>query len=194
MILKLKGKISDIKTAFLHGDMDSEVYVKPPKGVSLCKDGVVLRLNKGLYGLKQASRLWYQKFCEVMSKLKFEQCKSAECLFYRRTGNGELWILLYVDDIVVAGTSLELLSLVKQELGNYVQIKDLGPVHQFLGVSVLRDADRLCLSQEHFINQLLNRFEMSKCNPAPTPMADCSLADHVEYVKDRRSLQDSNHA
>lgn len=116
----------DVKTAFLHGELDTEVYVHPPSGTSICSDDKVLLLKKGLYGLKQSPRLWYQKWCQVMQELKFETCKADERLFFRTEGNEKAWILRYVHDIILMGDSHPFLTLLKTELSQHLDIKDLG--------------------------------------------------------------------
>lgn len=92
----------DVKTAFSHGELDSEVYVQLPKGIHICKENEVLRLKKGLYGLKQSPRLWHEKWCDVAERLLLEKCKADECLFYRKDNLGGVWLLLYVDDIFIS--------------------------------------------------------------------------------------------
>lgn len=73
----------DVRTAFLHGEIDQELYVLPPPGLNLCKQGQSMKLKKGLYGLKQAPRLWNSKWKEVMNRIGFEALKSDECVFRR---------------------------------------------------------------------------------------------------------------
>ena len=173
----------DVKTAFLHGEMDSQVYVSPPQGVDICTENEVLNLKKGLYGLKQAPRLWYRKFCEVMVQLGFRSCKADDCLFYLKDGADEVWLLLYVDDIIVLGSSLKIVESVKRKCSSHVEIKDLGVVRQFLGVSVHFSNNRAWLSQEHFTRQILMRFEMENCNAAPTPMVNRTAHEGVGSTK-----------
>ena len=93
----------DVRTAFLHGDINDEVYIQEPKGISLCNPGEILKLKRGLYGLKQAPRLWHNKWLSVMKKLLFKRCIADECLFRR----GNIWLLLYVDDILLIGKNRE---------------------------------------------------------------------------------------
>lgn len=104
----------DVTTAFLHGKIDEEIYVTLPTGIQkpLCKPGEVLRLSKGLYGLKQASKLWNEKWRSVMASMGFICLRADECVFKR----GKVWILLYVDDVIVMGGQLSAVEEVKKEL------------------------------------------------------------------------------
>ena len=84
----------DVKAAILHREMDSEVYVNAPQGVTICIERKVLKLKKGLYSLKQAPRLWYQNVCDMMVQLGFKSCKADDCLFYLKNDADKVWRLL----------------------------------------------------------------------------------------------------
>ena len=116
----------DVKTAFLRGELDSDVYTTPPIGVQLCGPGEVLKLKKGLYGLKQAQTLWNKKWVDVMTHLKFTSLLSDACAFRR----GNSWILLYVDDIIIIGEH-NYIHAIKKELSTHLDVKDLGMLRQF---------------------------------------------------------------
>lgn len=160
----------DVKTAFLHGDLQEEIYVLPSKGTCICNASEVFRLRKGLYGLRQAPRVWYDKWCDTMERLGFETCKADDCLFHFSSNGNEAWILLYVDDVILVGSQEDFLKNIKSKLELHLDLKDLGTLHSFLGVTFLREGRNAWLTQEHFILQVLVKFQMSSCNPAPTPM------------------------
>lgn len=121
----------DVHIAFLHGDIDSEVYVTPPEGCGLSLwPGQALKLRKGMYGLKKAPRLWYNKWTKVIWSLRFEEIRSEPCLYK----TGMVWILLYVDDVISMAPSEEMANEVKKSSHGELYIKDIGELYEFLGV------------------------------------------------------------
>ena len=163
----------DVRTAFLHGEIDSDVYITAPDGLDLCESDKVLKLRRGLYGLKQAPRLCHDKWQSVMDMMGFDKFVSDECV-YRR---GTVWLLLYVDDIVVIGSEEKDVSHVKTELKTHLDVKDLGTLRSFLGVLFVRDEYGAWLSQMPYISQVLEKFGMSNCKPVTTPMCEGALKD-----------------
>ena len=118
----------DVPTAFLHGRIDEEINVIPPKGFEVRK-GSVMRLCKGLYGLKQSPRLWNQKWREVMKSLKISMLSADSCVFVR----GNVWLLLYVDGILIIDSILSSLRKVKSEISKHLDVKDMGELRSFFG-------------------------------------------------------------
>lgn len=132
----------DVKTAFLHGNMEEQVFTDPPNGLSeigvqLCKPHDVLKLHKGLYGLKKAPRIWNETWKEVISLLKFSTLDSDPCIFRRN----DTWLLIYVDDIITMSSTVEAIDCVIRDLKRHVQIQDLGVLRNFLGVGIVRDSE-----------------------------------------------------
>ena len=166
----------DIRTAFLHGVIDGEVYVTPPNGLDICQHDEVLKLHRGLYGLKQAPRLWHEKWDSVMAAVGFTKLVSDDCV-YRR---GDVWLLLYVDDIIMIGTSDKAVRDVKTELMPHLDVQDLGTLKSFLGVLFVRDEFGAWLSQQHYISQVLERFGMQGCKPVTTPMTTAFVNEASE--------------
>ena len=162
----------DICTAFLHGDIDGDVYITPPDGVDVCEERQVLKLRRGLYGLKQAPRLWNQKWLEVMNKMGFVKLRSDECAFNK----GTVWILLYVDDIILIGPDDKILDAVKEELRLYLDGKDMGVLSGFLGLHFTRDSGSAWLSKKSYTMDVLKRFGMEQCKAIDTPMSTGTLA------------------
>ena len=144
----------DIDSAYLYASIDEEVYMAQPFGF---EDGTdrVCRLKKGLYGLKQAGKAWHSELTTVLESLGLKQLKSEEALFQRTNELGNLYLLVYVDDIVLAGTSLEIVNKFKLELSSYFDIKDLGEISKYLGVVLKRSSSGFTLSQRHYIMELL---------------------------------------
>lgn len=127
-------KQPDVKKAFLHGQLEDEIYVTPPDGMKLCKPAKLLKLRKGLYGLKQAPRLWNLKWRELMAELGFQVLLADSCVFYRE----QVWILVYVDDIIIMGSVESAIDSFKSQLMQRLDIKDMGNLTHFLGVSFVR--------------------------------------------------------
>ena len=132
----------DIRTAFLHGDIDDDVYVSAPDGLPICCPTEALKLEKGLCGLKQAPRLWNEKLKTTVRDIGFQSLRSDECVF----GKEDIWLLLYVVELGVISASRESLTATKTALSSMLDVKDLGPHQHFLGVSFQRETDGAYLS------------------------------------------------
>lgn len=158
----------DVKTAFLNGNLNEEVYMKLPRDengiVKICK------LNKSLYGLKQAGRNWNQRFNEVVTQLGFQRLNSDTCLY--KCPEKDLFIILYVDDILLFGSNISGIKWIKEKLSDYFKMKDLGDVKNFLGLEISRNLERgtIELSQQSYVDKILDTFGMKDCRAASTPM------------------------
>lgn len=161
----------DVKTAFLNGTLSEEIYMQQPDGIGH-EDGMVCRLKKSLYGLKQASRTWNERFHAYVEELGFKRSASDLCLYVRGSGKSQVILVLYVDDVLVVSPSEEIVLEVKQALSKEFEMTDLGPVKSFLGMKIVRDADKkiLRISQRSYLESLLVRFGMENCRPISTPM------------------------
>ncbi|CAL2270428.1 unnamed protein product [Prunus armeniaca] len=172
-IMKMSSIRLDVKTAFLHGDLEEEIYMEQPEGFKVKgKEDLVCRLKKSLYGLKQAPRQWYKKFYSFMIEHKYRRTTSDHCVFVKRFDDGEFIILLvYVDDMLIVGQNSDKISKLKKELSKSFAMKDLGPTKRILGMSISRDRKnrKLKLSQESYIEKVLKRFNMDKAKPVSTP-------------------------
>ncbi|GKV28962.1 hypothetical protein SLEP1_g37944 [Rubroshorea leprosula] len=173
--LNLEIKQLDVKTAFLHGDLEEEIYMKQPEGFEVQgKKNLVCKLKKSLYGLKQAPRQWYRKFDSFMGEHKFARTESDHCVYVKRYPDGDfLILLLYVDDMLIVGHDTKKIAALKIDLSTSFSMKDLGPAKQILGMKIFRDRKnkKLWLSQEKYIEKVLDRFNMSKAKPVGTPLA-----------------------
>jgi len=138
----------DVKNAFLHGKLTETVYCAQPSGFEdSAYPDFVCRLNKSLYGLKKAPRAWYSCFATHLLSLGFVEAKSDTSLFVYRRGSDIVYLLLYVDDIVLTASSAALLRRIIQALQQEFSMKDLGELHHFLCMEVQRRGDGLFLSQ-----------------------------------------------
>ena len=121
----------DVRTAFLHGEIDDTVFIFPPDVADITiPGGHALKLQKGLYGLKQAPRFWFEKWVHIMPEIGGDQMLSDECLFRIRS----VWILLYADDAILIGSSRDEIEKAKFELSKRLDMKGLGDLGSFLGV------------------------------------------------------------
>jgi hypothetical protein len=129
-----------VKNAFVHGTLSETVFCSQPTGfANPAKPDLVCRLNKSLYGLKQALWAWYSRFTTYLTSMGFIEAKSDTSLFILRRGPDMVYLLLYVDDIILTASSSELLRRTIAALQREFALKDLGPLHHFLGITVRTD-------------------------------------------------------
>jgi hypothetical protein len=161
----------DVKNTFLHGTLTETVYCSQPTGFAdPAHPNLVCRLKKSLYGLKQAPRAWYSRFASFLLSQGFAEAKSDTSLFVFRHGSDTVYLLLYVDDIILTASSTELLGRTISALQREFAMKDLGPLHHFLGITVERRLDRLFLYQRTYTLDILKRAVMADCKPCSTPV------------------------
>jgi len=172
--LNLEVEQLDVKTAFLHGDLEEEIYMEQPEGFKVKgKENLVCKLRKSLYGLKQAPRQWYKKFDSFMMSQGYDRTTSDHCVFMKKFSDDDFIILLlYVDDMLIVGHDVGKIGKLKRELSKSFAMKDLGSVKQILGMKILRDRKKrkIWLSQETYIEKVLERFNMSKAKAVCSPL------------------------
>ncbi|CAA0823453.1 cysteine-rich RLK (RECEPTOR-like protein kinase) 8 [Striga hermonthica] len=156
----------DVKTAFLHGDLEEEIYMVQPEGYKE-NDQQVCHLKKSLYGLKQAPRQWYRKFDNFMLEIGYSRCNADHCCYVKRFGNSFIILLLYVDDMLIAGSDVKEIERLKDQLSRRFDMKDLGEARQILSMKITRDrnAGKLWFSQSDYIEKVLCRFKMDIAKP-----------------------------
>ncbi|KAK8957035.1 hypothetical protein KSP39_PZI000307 [Platanthera zijinensis] len=173
--LDLEVEQMDVKTAFLHGDLEEELYMEQPDGYCMRgKEGYVCRLKKSLYGLKQAPRQWYRKFETFMGEIDFTKTTLDHCVFMKQYAPEDFVILLlYVDDMLIIGKKTPRITELKRQLSSKFEMKDLGPAKTILGMHIRRDRGTrfLWLSQERYIRKVLQRFSMDQAKKVSTPLA-----------------------
>lgn len=162
----------DIKTAFLNGVLEEEIYMKLPEGFALLgRENDVCKLHKSLYGLKQASRCWHTKFDEFIKAFGFSCSKSDRSVYYNIYTNGEYTIMgIYVDDGLVCSNTPSVLTAILDYLSTHFQVRSF-PASIFVGLDITRDRPNrtLYVSQADFIKKILKRYNMADCNPASIP-------------------------
>ena len=128
----------DVSTAYLNGELLEELYLLPPKGVSIIK-GHCWRLKKSLYGLKQAGRTWNRTLDKKLIELNFTRLNAETCLYVCREGSDICFLVVYVDDLLLAASSSRFMSKVKEKLSHTFRMRDLGAASYILGIKVERD-------------------------------------------------------
>ncbi|XXG73025.1 hypothetical protein AAC387_Pa07g2007 [Persea americana] len=153
----------DVKTAFLNGNLDECIYMVQPDGfVAEGREHMLCKLKKSIYGLKQASRSWNIHFDQAIKSYGFEQNPDESCVYKRCNGNELIFLVLYVDDILLIGNDVGVLSSVKVWLSSQFDMKDLGEASHILGIKLLQDRKQrmLGLSQAVHIDAIIARFSM----------------------------------
>jgi hypothetical protein len=158
----------DVKNAFLHGDLFEEIYMEQPQGF-MQDSSLVYQLKKSLYGLKQAPKAWYAKMDSYLLSQNFVRCKSDPNVYMLKTADSLLFLVLYVDDLLITGCSTSAIAAVKRILHDRFLMTNMGPLHFFLGLEISQDASSIKLSQAKYARDLLERFHMIDCKSTPTP-------------------------
>ncbi|KAJ4717199.1 Retrovirus-related Pol polyprotein from transposon TNT 1-94 [Melia azedarach] len=165
----------DVKTAFLHGELEEEIYMTQPDGFQVPgKEDYVCKLKKSLYGLKQSPRQWYKRFDSYMIEIGYTRSPYDCCVYYSKATNGSLiYLVLYVDDMLIAAENKSNVQKLKDLLSVEFEMKDLGAARKILGMEIYRDRSKkkLFLSQKGYIQKILSRFGMSTAKPIDTPSA-----------------------
>ncbi|KAM1595278.1 hypothetical protein ACFX10_001586 [Malus domestica] len=161
----------DIKNAFLHGDLQEEVYMQQPQGfIDPSYPSHVCKMVKSLYGLKQAPRAWNSKFTSYLTVLEFHASASDTSLFVKKDDSDIIILLLYVDDIILTGSNPLKIQKVIQELSEVFKLKDMGQLTYFLGLQVQYNADgSVFVNQSKYVKDLVHKAGMDSCKPATTP-------------------------
>lgn len=164
----------DVNNAFLHGDLDEEVYMRLPPSLSISSPfssvPLVCKLQKSLYGLRQASRQWYDKLSQALQSRGYHHSYNDYSLFTKGSGDSLVIIVVYVDDIILSGTNMHEITVLKCFLHDQFKIKDLGLLNYFLRIEVLYTTSGVFLHQKKFISDLLKEFHCDVCTPVVFPL------------------------
>lgn len=163
----------DVKNAFLHGELDRDIYMEQPHGfVSKEFPDYVCRLKKALYGLKQAPRAWYGKIAQYLDFYGFKSSNADLSLFVKKTAQICTMLLLYVDDMIITGDNDDEITHLQDALTIRFEMKSLGEASCFLSLEIKR-LDGYFISQKGYAVRLLNRFRMRESKAMSTPMEPC---------------------
>ena len=162
----------DVKTAFLNGHLEESIYMVQPEGFGAKgQEGKVCKLLKSIYGLKQASRSWNKRFDQVVKTFGFQQNMDEPCVYKHIQDGKVVFLLLYVDDILLIGNDVGALSSVKVWLTKQFDMKDLGEANYVLGIRILRDRKNkmIALSQASYIDKILEKYAMQNSKKGGQP-------------------------
>ncbi|GJV34013.1 zinc finger, CCHC-type containing protein [Tanacetum coccineum] len=161
----------DVKTAFLNGDLDEEVYMNQPQGFIMPGNkNKVCKLIKSLSRLKQAPKQWHQKFDEVVLSNGYLHNQADKCVYrkFNETGKGVI-ICLYVDDMLIFGTDQVQVDLTKEFLSSRFSMKDMEEADVILGIKIKHESNGIAISRSHYIKKVLKKFNYFDCTLVSTP-------------------------
>src|SRR5258706_14332880 len=172
----------DVSTAFLNGDIDAEIYMKIPDGLEVDGDPKagedpkrwVVRLLKGLYGIKQGPHIWALKLHSVLTDIGFKCTDCDYSVYVYKRGDVCIMMPIHVDNLLLASNSRSALRSMKAELSSHFKLHDLGPATSILGIKLECDhaTQTISLSQPGYIESILEDFGLTDCNPTVTPMEE----------------------
>ena len=162
----------DVKSAFLNGILEEEVYVKQPPGF---EDAIhpehVYKLHKALYGLKQAPRAWYERLSKFLLENDFKMGTADKTLFTKQEKDDILLVQIYVDDIIFGSTNDALCKEFSDKMSKEFEMSMMGELNFFLGLQISQSDDGIHISQSKYCKEMLKKFEMDNAKPISTPMS-----------------------
>ncbi|KAI0507536.1 hypothetical protein KFK09_013662 [Dendrobium nobile] len=189
----------DVANAFLHGTMEETVYMKQPRGFEdTTNPDYVCHLHKAIYGLKQAPRQWYNTFTSTLVSMGFKHSSSDPSLLILHKQQIQVYMLIYVDDVLLTGNNDTVISQILQQLNTKFNMKHLGEAHMFLGINIARTENQFFLSQQSYALAILKSVQLHQCkglsNPTCTKLPknlqqDDILSDDTTYRRITGSLQ-----
>ena len=168
----------DVKSAFLNGELEEEVYMEQPEGFQYGDDPTyVYRLKKALYGLKQASRAWYCRLDRFLIDNGFYKGTIDSNLYIKSEDHQKMFMIVYVDDIIFAAKSEVLCMQLAELIKSKFEMSMIGELSYFLGLQVKQLTDGILLSQAKYTRDMLKKFQMDDCKPVGTPIpTSCKLS------------------
>ncbi|GJX40899.1 retrovirus-related pol polyprotein from transposon TNT 1-94, partial [Tanacetum coccineum] len=164
-----------VKTAFLNGDLEEEIYMNQPEGfIALGQEGKIYRLVKSLYGLKQAPKQWHQKFDHTMLESGFKINECGKYVYVKDTSSGYVILCLYVNDMLIIGSNDKMIKSTKDMLKSKFNKKDMGLADVILGIKIIQTHNGLVLCQAHYVDKILNTHSAGNSGLART-LIDTSM-------------------
>nr|GEU76353.1 hypothetical protein [Tanacetum cinerariifolium] len=181
----------DVKTVFLNGFLEEEIYMEQPKGfIDPIHPRKVCNLQRSIYRLKQALRRWNKRFDEEIKRFGFHQNLDEPCVYQKASGSNVIFLILYVDDIILMRNHIGSLQEVKTYLGKCFSMKDLGEAAFILGIKIYRDRSRrlIGLSQNAYLDKILKRYRMdnSKRGSIPTEAHWTAVKNILKYLRNSK--------
>ncbi|CAB75469.1 copia-type reverse transcriptase-like protein [Arabidopsis thaliana] len=157
----------DVKSAFLNGDLEEEVYIEQPQGyIVKGEEDKVLRLKKVLYGLKQAPRAWNTRIDKYFKEKDFIKCPYEHALYIKIQKEDILIACLYVDDLIFTGNNPSMFEEFKKEMTKEFEMTDIGLMSYYLGIEVKQEDNGIFITQEGYAKEVLKKFKMDDSNPS----------------------------
>jgi hypothetical protein len=182
----------DVKSSFLNGDLEEEVYMEQPEGFSLTDNpNYVCKLKKALYGLKQAPRAWYYRLDKFLQEKGFKKGTVDSNLYIKSEGDNLLVVLVYVDDIIFGCTNESSVQWFDNSMQTEFEMSMIGELSYFLGLQVKQSFAGIFISQEKYLKEMLKKFQMEYSSPVSTPMVvGCKLnKNDVSLDVDQRTYR-----
>lgn len=181
----------NVTAAYLHGDIEEEIYVRPPEEFLKPEErDKVWRLRKSMCGLKQSRRSWNKKLHDTLIDMRFKRSKANSCVYFKREDKNLAIIAIYVDDLLLLTNNEKTKVLLKGKLSQKFDMKDLGEARYLLGMNITRDrkSGKIWLNQTTYIQRILQKFGMSECKPVSTPFDPSNkLSDKMEPRSSEKS-------
>jgi len=172
----------DVKTAFLNGNVKSEVYIKQSLGF---EDGTnrVCKLKKALYGLRESPRAWYECFDDYIRKLGFKRSNNDYCLYIGTRENENIFVILFIDDLLICGRDKKKIDEIKMGLSKRFSMKDLGKVEMYLGIRINYDdkVGKMTLDQNNYIESLATKYDIGSAKLYQTSMEQNLSIEPAQY-------------
>jgi hypothetical protein len=187
----------DVKSAFLNGELDKEIYMEQPQGFIISgKETQVCHLKKAIYGLKQASHAWNLQLHGVLTGFGYKRTHADAGIYvcHQQEGDGPLFVIVYVDDITILGKSLQAVQRLKSDLSACYEMSDLGEIESYFGVRIMRDRKlkRLEIDQSGYLRDVLEHFGMADANPHST-LLPAGAEEHLIKYDGQASTSDIKH-
>lgn len=161
----------DVKSAFLNGELNEEVYMEqPPSYANKRREHLVCKFKKALHGLKRAPQAWYTKLDSHLKQNRFSWCKSNPSLYTKIKNGLTTIIVVYVDDMIVTGDDQETIKWIKSQIENEFKMIDMGQLHYYFGIEVSQKDNSILIPQLKYAKNLLKGFNMEDCNAILTLM------------------------
>ncbi|TYJ97307.1 Retrovirus-related Pol polyprotein from transposon TNT 1-94 [Cucumis melo var. makuwa] len=173
----------DVKSAFLNGYLEEEVYLEQPPGYSVKgQEDKVLKLKKALYGLKQAPRMWNSRINKYFLDNGYLRCPYEHSLYIKVNGHGDILVVcLYVDDLIFTGNCASMFEDLKKAMTQEFEMTDIGLMSYYLGIEVKQSEEGIFISQERYTRDILEKFNMMNSKPVATPIeTGTKLSKHEE--------------
>ena len=179
----------DIKTAFLNGELEEDIYICQPEGYVQGDTNLACHLNKTLYGLKQAPRAWHNRLHKELESYGYTASDADPGLYYFHGKTADVYLLIYVDDILIASSDLTLINSIKQNLLSTFDARDLGEASTYLGINIARDrgSGTIKISQPRLTNDLISKFGMDDGKNRSIP-----LSPSIKFSKDEGDPLDTS--